>query len=86
MMFEGGAKSVFAPLCGKSLDLIWMYNRGHTVVGAEIAEQAVQELFSEKKLDVHVQHVEGVGPLYKSTDGTDGRLQVYVGDLFDLTK
>ncbi|XP_052240799.1 thiopurine S-methyltransferase-like isoform X2 [Dreissena polymorpha] len=65
MMFEGGAKSVFAPLCGKSLDLIWMYNRGHTVVGAEIAEQAVQELFSEKKLDVHVQHVEGVGPLYK---------------------
>ncbi|KAH3733594.1 hypothetical protein DPMN_040025 [Dreissena polymorpha] len=83
MMFEGGAKSVFAPLCGKSFDLIWMYNRGHTVVGAEIAEQAVQELFSENKLDVHVQHVEGVGPLYKSTDG---RLQVYVGDLFDLTK
>ncbi|XP_052239014.1 thiopurine S-methyltransferase-like isoform X1 [Dreissena polymorpha] len=83
MMFEGGAKSVFAPLCGKSLDLIWMYNRGHTVVGVEIAEQAVQELFSENKLDVQVKHVEGVGPLYKSIDG---RLQVYVGDLFDLTK
>ncbi|XP_052274528.1 probable thiopurine S-methyltransferase [Dreissena polymorpha] len=82
-LFPGGAKSVFVPLCGKTPDMIWMYNQGHSVVGVELSEQAVQELFSENKLEARVQHVEGVGPLYTSTDG---RLQVYVGDLFDLTK
>jgi thiopurine S-methyltransferase len=37
--------SVFVPLCGKSIDMVWLRRRGHTVVGSELAEQAVLEFF-----------------------------------------
>ena len=34
---------VLVPLCGKSLDLVWLVEQGHAVIGVELAERAVQE-------------------------------------------
>ncbi|MBB4815130.1 hypothetical protein HNP03_003766 [Pseudomonas rhodesiae] len=39
---------VLVPLCGKSLDLIWLASLGHRVLGVELSEQAVQTFFSEQ--------------------------------------
>ncbi len=36
---------VFAPLCGKSLDISWLAECGHTVVGVEISPIAVEDFF-----------------------------------------
>ncbi len=33
---------VFVPLCGKSLDLLWLRDRGHDVVGVELSELAIE--------------------------------------------
>ena len=33
--------SVFVPLCGKSLDLLWLSEQGHNVIGIEISELAI---------------------------------------------
>ena len=33
---------VLVPLCGKSLDLLWLRDQGHQVVGVELADAAVQ--------------------------------------------
>jgi len=33
---------VFVPLCGKSLDLLWLRDRGHDVVGIELSELAIE--------------------------------------------
>lgn len=38
---------VLVPLCGKSLDLWWLRDRGHPVVGVELAEVACRALFAE---------------------------------------
>ena len=38
---------VYVPLCGKSLDMIWLGVRGHPVVGSELSAIAVQEFFGE---------------------------------------
>jgi len=38
---------VFVPLCGKSLDLIWLCQQGHYVLGVEVSERAVRDFFSE---------------------------------------
>lgn len=81
-MFGGKAKSLFLPLCGKTPDMMWMYEHGHTVCGVEIAEQAIKELFEENKIEVDIQDIPDVGKLYKSKDG---RLSVYVADLFDMS-
>ncbi|KAL4237189.1 hypothetical protein ACF0H5_005569 [Mactra antiquata] len=81
-MFDGKIKSLFLPLCGKTPDITWMYNKGHTVCGVEIAEQPIKEYFEENKIDYETEQVENVGTLYKSKDG---RLKLYVADLFDLS-
>jgi thiopurine S-methyltransferase len=39
--------AVFVPLCGKSLDMHWLRERGHRVIGIELARQAVADFFSE---------------------------------------
>ncbi len=42
--------AVLVPLCGKSLDLRWLAERGHTVVGVELAERAIHDFFAEQGL------------------------------------
>ena len=70
---------VFIPLCGKSLDMVWLLAQGCSVVGAELSEMAVRELFEALALQPQV---EDIGPLkrYSAPD-----IEVYVGDIFTLT-
>jgi thiopurine S-methyltransferase len=39
--------SVFVPLCGKSLDLLWLRDRGHSVVGVELSVVALESFCQE---------------------------------------
>lgn len=34
-LFDSKSSRVLVPLCGKTVDLKWIYNQGHTVVGVE---------------------------------------------------
>ncbi len=69
---------VFVPLCGKSGDMLWLRAQGHTVVGVELSQLAVQAFFSENGL--------------RATASTQGRfslfeadgIRLYCGDFFDL--
>ncbi|SEI08505.1 thiopurine S-methyltransferase [Rheinheimera pacifica] len=72
--------TVFLPLCGKSLDIHWLLAQGSSVVGAELNEMAVQELFAELGL---TPSVSGEGNLlhYRAE-----QLQVFVGDIFQLSQ
>lgn len=38
---------VLVPLCGKSVDLHWLMQRGHPVVGIELSPKAITEFFTE---------------------------------------
>ena len=50
------SKAVFAPLCGKSLDLWWLSQQGK-VIGAELSELACQQFYQqqEQKFSVSAQ-------------------------------
>lgn len=39
---------VYVPLCGKSLDMVWLAVRGHRVVGSELSALAIEEFFGER--------------------------------------
>ena len=39
--------TVFVPLCGKTLDMRWLQERGHSVIGIELALNACSEFFQE---------------------------------------
>ena len=73
---------VLVPLCGKSKDMLWLLNRGHTVVGVELSQLAVESFFDENGLEFVV---EDRGP-YRAFVGS-GRatgLTLVVGDFFGL--
>lgn len=71
---------VFVPLCGKTLDISWLISQGHRVVGVELSEIAVNQLFDELNLTPIIT-TKGPLTLY-SADNID----IYVGNVFDLTK
>jgi thiopurine S-methyltransferase len=41
---------VFAPLCGKSLDLAWLVAQGHRVLGVELSMIAAEAWFASQRL------------------------------------
>ena len=41
---------VLVPLCGKSVDMVWLAHAGYGVVGVELVETAVQAFFVEQKV------------------------------------
>jgi thiopurine S-methyltransferase len=41
---------VLVPLCGKSLDLLWLAGESHRVLGVEISRLAVDAFFAESGL------------------------------------
>lgn len=71
--------SVFVPLCGKSLDMLWLADRGHTVLGIELNELACSAFFSENGLKASCS---ASGPFQK---WCAGRITILQGDVFDLT-
>ena len=70
---------VFVPLCGKSLDLMWLHEQGHHVVGIELSPLAVQAFFKES---AHTPRQARHGAL---TRWSSERLTIYCGDFFRLT-
>lgn len=43
-----GRQRVYVPLCGKSVDLVWLRDHGHDVVGCEFVGSAVAAFFAEQ--------------------------------------
>lgn len=74
-----GCRRVLVPLCGKTEDLAFLAARGHTVVGVELAEQAVREFFASHAL---VPSIVARGALVEYTAGA---ITLLVGDVFATT-
>lgn len=73
------ADRVFVPLCGKSLDLLWLAGQGHQVIGVELSPLAVRAFFRENKLQPRRRKV-GSFTLWEH-----GRIGILCGDFFKLT-
>lgn len=69
---------VFLPLCGKTLDIAWLLSQGVHVLGAELSETAVQQLFG----DLGVEPTTTGGSL---TRYTAQNIDIFVGDIFELS-
>lgn len=69
---------VLVPLCGKTRDISWLLTQGYRVVGVELSEMAVIELFEELEIKPDVMRT-GLLDRYSSES-----LDVWVGDFFNL--
>ncbi|WP_299776117.1 thiopurine S-methyltransferase [uncultured Pseudoteredinibacter sp.] len=70
--------TVFVPLCGKSLDMVFLAEQGLQVIGVELSQIAVEEFFQEQGLEPHVEQA-GALQKYQAANYT-----LYCGDLFAL--
>lgn len=79
-MSHSGGGEVFVPLCGKSLDMVWLRKQGNFVLGVELSAIAVKEFF----------HEQGMSPERVSGGGFDNYLAdgfcLSCGDFFELHK
>ena len=73
-----GFGRVLVPLCGKSVDLGWLVEQGHEVVGVELVEKAVEDLFNSIGGSLAISTQSG----FQSWQSNG--LEVLVGDLFEL--
>ncbi len=53
--FTRGKKNlrILVPLCGKSLDMKWLADQGHTVVGVELIRKGIEAFLRDSKLTHH---------------------------------
>lgn len=69
---------ILVPLCGKSLDMIYLGQQGFEVLGVELSLQAVEAFFRENRFDAE-----------SSTEGAfrrfcGGPFEILCGDFFEL--
>jgi len=69
---------VLVPLAGKSLDMAWLAEQGHRVLGAELSRLAVEQFFSDNNLQPHIRE-SAYGSHY-----TAGNIEIICGDIFKL--
>ncbi len=71
--------TVLVPLCGKSLDMNWLLDQGHRVIGVELSHIAIQAFFAARGL---VPSRQRHGRFIR---WWHGRMEIWCGDLFDLS-
>ncbi|XP_054749362.2 probable thiopurine S-methyltransferase [Lytechinus pictus] len=76
---------VLVPLCGKTLDMRWLAEEGHEVVGVEGVLQAVMEFFQEQDLSYKESDIPGItdGKLFENEDK---KIKIYLCDFFKFSK
>lgn len=71
---------IFVPLCGKSLDILWLAQRGYEVIGVELSPIAVKAFFRENRLQPKRRRIG------QFTVWTHGNIRILCGDYFLLSK
>jgi thiopurine S-methyltransferase len=78
LQLKQGAR-VFLPLCGKSLDIAWLLAQGYRVVGAELSQIAIEDLFKSLNLTPIITQLDEIKH-YSAAN-----IDIFVGDIFKLT-
>ncbi|XP_078395399.1 putative thiopurine S-methyltransferase isoform X2 [Cetorhinus maximus] len=75
---------IFFPLCGKAVDMKWLADQGHTVVGVELSEIAVKQFFTEQNLPYIQEPVPGM-PGVDVFKTPEGQISLFRCNIFDLS-
>ena len=69
---------VLVPLCGKSLDMLWLAGQGYRVLGVELSPLAAEAFFEENGLTPEIESQQAF-QRYRC-----GEIEILCGDFFDL--
>jgi thiopurine S-methyltransferase len=77
--WRAAGRCVLVPMCGKTVDMLWLEEQGNSVVGVELSDIAARAFFEENDLQYTIR--EGKLPAYVAEDRN---ITIYCGDLFDF--
>ena len=76
---------IFVPLCGKSIDMVWLAHQGFVVVGVELVESAAQEFFIEQDIPYTIkEHSHHSNIKCYQGQVLEQRITLWVADIFAL--
>ena len=75
--WKASGRRVLVPMCGKTVDMLWLEEQGNSVVGVELSDIAARAFFEENDLQYTIR--EGTLPAYTAL-GRD--ITIFCGDLF----
>lgn len=50
ILFQNKAPTLFIPLCGKTLDMWWLYEQGATIIGVDLVRKALEDYCTEQSI------------------------------------
>jgi len=71
---------VFVPLCGKSIDMVWLLKQGYKVVGVELSKAAIEQFFAVLEVKP------GITKDQSLTRYSAHNIEILVGDYFKLSE
>jgi thiopurine S-methyltransferase len=74
---------VLVPLCGKSLDMLWLARQGLHVLGVDLAPTAVTAFLAENDLRAQ-SHAAPEGTRHEIQGLATGGIEIITGDIFDV--
>ena len=74
---------VFVPLCGKSLDMLWLSRQGMRVLGVDVSPIAIESFLAENQLHARTRSA-AEGTHYEVTNAPGGDVEIVNGDVFEV--
>jgi thiopurine S-methyltransferase len=74
----GAGAHILVPLCGKSLDMLWLADQGYQVTGIEISELAIKDFFSENHMEHEI--TRQAGTIHYRSENID----IHCADIFRM--
>lgn len=71
---------VLVPLCGQSIDMLWLAGQGYQVIGVELSQIACSIFFKENKIPVKITETKNF------TLFTGEEITIFCGDFFKLSR
>lgn len=74
----------FFPLCGKAVDMKWLADMGHSVVGVEISEKGIRQFFEENNMTYSEEPVPAI-PGAKVFKNSEKNISLYQCDMYSFS-
>ncbi|XP_046690582.1 probable thiopurine S-methyltransferase isoform X2 [Silurus meridionalis] len=74
----------FFPLCGKAVDMKWLADMGHVIVGVDISEIGIKQFFEEQNLEYKEEPVPAI-PEAKVFKSSDAKISLYKCNLYEFS-
>ncbi|XP_005098542.1 thiopurine S-methyltransferase [Aplysia californica] len=85
LLLGGKNERIFVPLCGKTLDMKWLADKGVEVVGLDGVPLSLEQFFSDQNLEYTSKKIPQLGDNCQLFESAQDRIRLYCGDMMNFS-